>query len=118
MKKRWMIILIAVSMVVFGSMAFAGDNVQDKATSQNSHAGAVMLANNSQTSPQLDDKALENFGVGEEEMGQGMLGDACETLCEIYRWSCQSHSPTTPPNPYCTQICNDCPGCEYCPKSS
>ena len=116
MKKRWMIILIAVSMVVFGSMAFAGDGVQDKAASQNSLSGAVILANNSQAYPQMDDEALENFGVDQEEMGQSMLlaQTDCDLLCSIYSWGCNPASPINPPLPYCAQICSDC-NCEGCP---
>ena len=121
MKKRWMIILIAVSMVVFGSMAFAGDGVQDKATSQNSLSGAVMLANNSQAYPQAVYETLENFGVEQEEMGQIMLIAAegsddldCERWCGIFNENCPPVSPSAPPDFMCNIICSRCK-CSGCP---
>jgi hypothetical protein len=122
MKKRWMIILMAVSMVVFGSTAFAGDGVQDKATSQNSLSGAVILANNSQVSFQVDGEALEKFRAEQEEMGQGMLlavtdggdSDNCDLLCTIFSYSCNEASSLKPLPTYCVDICNAC-GCNGCP---
>jgi hypothetical protein len=119
MKKRWMIILITISMVVSGSMAFAGDGVQDKATSQTSLTNKMTLANNNQTSPQVNDKALENLRVEQEEMGESMMiladiGEACETLCNIYRWGCTEVSQCEPPDGYCEQICFLC-SCDGCP---
>ena len=120
MKKRWMIILIAVSMVVFGSMAFAGDGVQDKATSQNSLSGAVMLANNSQAYPQADDEALGKFRAEQEEMGQGMLllaageSSECVSWCDLFTSYCDLASPSAPNLPICQAICELCP-CFGCP---
>jgi hypothetical protein len=114
MKKRWMIILMAVSMVVFGSTAFAGDG---QSTSQNNPAGAVMLANNSQVSFQVDDKALENFGVEQEEMGQEdvlMAYADCNWWCVTYAGLCLPVSPSGPGGSICAQICIECPECEYC----
>jgi hypothetical protein len=114
MKKRWMIILIAVSMVVFGSTAFAGDG---QSTSQNNPAGAVMLASNSQASPQVDDKALENIGVKQEEMGQEdvlmALAD-CNWWCVTYVGMCCPASPSGPGGGICSTIAEDCK-CS-CPK--
>jgi hypothetical protein len=117
MKKRWMIILMAVSMVVFGSMAFAGDGVQDKATSESNLTGAVMLASNSQASPQVDDKALENIGVKQEEMGQEdvlMAYADCDWWCVTYAGMCCPASQSGPGGGICSTIAEDCK-CS-CPK--
>lgn len=117
MKKKGIIILVAVSMLIFGSMAFAGDK---NSTSQNRSADTVMLASNSQASPQVVNEAMENFRVEQEEMGQSMLlaigeaSDNCDLLCEIYRWGCTTASPSDPPPPNCDDICNAC-RCTGCP---
>lgn len=112
MKKKGIIILVAVSMLIFGSMAFAGDK---NSTSQNRSADTVMLASNSQASPQVVNEAMENFRVEQEEMGQSMLlaEPDCDLLCNIYNWGCNPASQPNPPLPYCVDICTAC-NCDGC----
>ena len=102
MKKRFLILLIVVSMALFGSMAFAGDDWKDgfaKALDENNLTGALMLAHNSQASPQAVYEALEAFGVDLEEVGQSIMlaqNPNCEVLCEIYKKKCCDQSPSKP----------------------
>jgi len=99
MKKGWMIILIAVSMVMFCVLAFAGDSVQDKTTSQNAAAGEMMLANNSQTTPQVVNDGLEGLRV-EQEVGKGLIlakQKDCVKACATYTKKCCTASD---PNPW------------------
>ena len=116
MNKRWMIILVAVSMLLFGSVTFAGDG---QSTSQNSPANAGMLASNSQESPQVVNEAMENFRVEQEEMGQDMLFAqmSCEDICEFFAADCFYASPGQPFPAICQAICNTCVGedaCDFC----
>ncbi len=115
MKKRFGIFLMTVSMVVFGSMAFAGDDWQDgfaKALDENNLSGAMILAYNSQASPRAVHEALEAFGVGQEEVGQGMLilaeSDWCLVWCTCYQNNCCPVSPSEPDYAICQYILTVC----------
>lgn len=104
---------MAVSMVVFGSMAFAGDDWQDgfaKALDQKNLSGAMIIAYNSQASPQAVYEALEAFGV-EEEMGQENMLMAyvdCDVWCQLYICLCCPASPSAPGGAICQTISDEC----------
>ena len=111
-KKGWKIILIAVSMVMFCVLAFAGERVQDKASSQNAAASEMMLANNSQTTPQVVNDGLEGLRVEQEEKGEQspfLYAKTCNDACTAY-CSCADQSPS---NPNCGNKPNGC-DCNLC----
>ena len=99
MGKRFLILLIVVYMTLFGSLAFAGDDWQDgfaKALDENNLTCALMLAHNSQASPQAVYDALEAFGVEPEEVEQGIMlavSPMCITMCGLYQDCCCAISP-------------------------
>jgi hypothetical protein len=105
MGKRFLILLIVVSMALFGSLAFAGDDWQDgfaKALDENNLAGALMLAYNNHASPRAVYDALDAFGVGQEEVEQSiMLADVpeyCASWCALYQSCCCDQSPCADPD--------------------
>ena len=115
MKKRFIVVLVVISMALFGSMAFAGDDWRDgfaKALDENNLAGALMLAHNSQASPQSVYEALEAFGVEQEDVEQSIMlaekEDKCEAMCEIYKRKCCDQSPSAPIEKKCARILESC----------
>ena len=120
MKKRIIIVLVVVSMALFGSVAFAGDDWQDgfaKALDQNNLAGALTLAYNSQASPQAVHEALEAFGVEQEEVGESFMLAVeykdCDWWCQVFKTKCLPASSSEPTAPICQSICDTCK-CDGC----
>ena len=117
MKNRIIVVLVVVCMALFGSMAFAGDDWQDgfaKALDENNIAGALMLAYNSQASPQAVHEALEAFGVGQEKVRESIMlavADDCNWWCNIYQTRCCVASPSEPSATICPAILEACPDC-------
>jgi hypothetical protein len=117
MKKRILTFLIVVSMALFGSMAFAGDDWQDgfaKALDQNNLAGAMTLAHNSQASPHAVYEALEAFGVEQEDVGESIINPTpiiAVVDCDWYRRKCCDAS-----DPPTGQIAIMCRGLEAPPN--
>ena len=107
-------------MALFGSIAFAGDEWQDgfaKALDENNLAGALMLAYNSQASPQAIHEALEAFGVGQEEVRESMMLAvvACSVACNWFQIQCCDASPANWHQKCGDQIYIDC-ACK-CPSA-
>lgn len=120
MKKRLLIISLVIVMALSFSMAFAEDNWQDgvaKALDENNFTGAMILAFNSQASPQAVYEALEAFGVEEEGVNQSfmMAANPCAMVCAFHQISCCNASPSEPrPEPECTDA--EIPPCKCtCP---
>jgi len=114
MKKRMIVVLVVVSMALFGSLAFAGDDWQDgfaKALDQNNLAGAMTLAYNSQASPQAVYEALEAFGVEPEEVEESILlaGNCNDPACILWCHCLTVSSPEeSGPSPSPSCDCSKC----------
>jgi len=117
MKKRIIVGLVVVSVALFGSLAFAGDDWQDgfaKALDQNNLSGAMTLAYNGQASPQAVYEALEAFGVDREEVGESIMlaeentGEKCSTMCLFHELVCCPASPSGPNAALCAEAVSDC----------
>lgn len=113
MGKRFLIFLIAISMVLLGSVAIADDGWQKDfagALGKNNLNSALRSAFDSEASAQEIYDALDDFGVKKEEIKQDIMliakekpGKKCTTMCDFFRLICCDISPSGPHPPECAK---------------